>query len=112
MPVYVSTAARVVSSVVVLVFSAANDVSRAVRVVSSVETFSAAAVFVSQDGREVFVLSTSLPVNYIPIENDTIEFDLEIQVRSSGSEKLHARNIAFLSMSQLIERLSSSSSSF
>ena len=50
-----------------------------------------------QDGREVFVLSKSLPVNYIPVENDTIEFDLDIQVRSSGSEKLHAQNITFLS---------------
>ena len=45
------------------------------------------------DGREIFVLQQALPINYQPAENDEIEFDIEVVVRASGSEKLEAKNI-------------------
>ena len=56
------------------------------------------------DGREIFVLQQALPINCQPAENDEIEFDIEVVVRASGSEKLEAKNI-------LLRKCSSSTTS-
>ena len=54
------------------------------------------------DGREVFILQSSLPSDYVPVEKDNIEFDVDVKVRSSGSEKLEARDIVLQSRSATI----------
>jgi cold shock CspA family protein len=54
------------------------------------------------DGREIFITHSSLSNSYIPVENDTIEFEVNVTIRSSGSEKLETKNITCI-QSSLIE---------
>jgi hypothetical protein len=42
--------------------------------------------------REIFIMHKSLSKNYVPVENDTIEFEIDITIRSSGSQKLETKH--------------------
>ncbi len=64
--------------------------------------------------REIFIMHKSLSKNYVPVENDTIEFEIDITIRSSGSQKLetkHTTATATPSTALLTSAVSTSSNS-